>query len=72
MVKPYEYGMLQQLGRQFHFFSNANKGGRLLDPPVYRAMNDLGRDGWEPLFFYHEETEDGTLTPTWVMRLEEG
>jgi len=55
MNKPYEYGMLQQFAREFRFFSNANKGGRLLEAPVYRAVNDLGREGWEPLFFYHEE-----------------
>jgi len=70
-VKPSEYGMLQQLGREFLFFSNANKSGKAVNAPIYRALNDLHRDGWDPLFFYHEEGDDGQLTPTWVMRHEE-
>jgi hypothetical protein len=71
VARAYEYGMLQQLGQEFRFFSNANKGGSPMNPPIYRALNDLAREGWEPLFFYHETDEEGELTPTWIMRLDE-
>jgi hypothetical protein len=71
VARAFEYGMLQQLGREFRFFSNAKKGGLPMNAPVYRALNDLAREGWEPLFFYHEGGDEGELTPTWVMRLDE-
>ena len=69
----FEYGELQYFHQDYRFCSDKSEAGKELNGPLYNSLNMLALEGWEPVLFFEESSEesgDGPKTPVWVMRRE--
>jgi hypothetical protein len=63
--KKFQYGTLAFSIDTYRFMYTGGPmlGEDYVKKPLYEVFDELGKNGWEPHVFFHEDN-----TPVWVMR----